>query len=249
MFEAIKGLEIDSMPSALPHFQRNLIEALLELNIPHKEIEHEVGCTVVMVAQYKQKIRIHGSTDPVKLATRGRLRIVDEEIMVVCPFGDWINCQHLVEYLKAKPFAYRDEMQAFLSKEHGLDLSESTMTCVLEQMKYTRKVVKCCPSSDSYTSQIQHQAQERSQILREDWMVQLSQWKSEQMVFVDESAVNERTADRKWSWALIRMPCIFEQALKRTKKWSVLPAYTVKCFLTWGIQQGSYCHGIMERST
>jgi len=34
-------------------------------------------------------------------------------------------------------------------------------------------------------------------------MVQLSQWKSEQMVFVDESAVNERTADRKWGWAPI----------------------------------------------
>src|SRR5579859_5428218 len=109
MFEAVKGLEIDSMPSALPHFQRNLIEALLELNIQHKEIEHEVGCTVVTVARYKWKICIYGSTDPVKLATRGRPRIVDEEIMVVCPFGDWVNYQHLVEYLKVKPFAYRDE--------------------------------------------------------------------------------------------------------------------------------------------
>jgi len=65
--------------------------------------------------------------------------------MVVCPFGDWVNCQHLVEYLKAKPFAYRDEMQAFVSEEHGLDLSESTMTRVLERMKYTRKAVKRCP--------------------------------------------------------------------------------------------------------
>jgi transposase len=71
-------------------------------------------------------------------------------------------------------------------------------------------------------------------------MVQLSQWKSEQMVFVDESAANERTADRKWGWAPIGMPCIFEQALKRTKKWSLLPAYTVEGFLTWGIQRGSY---------
>jgi len=71
-------------------------------------------------------------------------------------------------------------------------------------------------------------------------MVQLNQWKSEKMVFVDESAANERTADRKWVWAPIGMPCLFEQALKRTKKWSLLPAYTVKGFLTWGIQRGSY---------
>src|SRR5579859_1261760 len=64
--------------------------------------------------------------------------------------------------------------------------------------------------------------------------------KSEQMVFVDESAANKRTADRKWGWAPIGMPCIFEQALKRTKKWSLLPAYTVEGFLTLGIQRGSY---------
>jgi len=41
-------------------------------------------------------------------------------------------------------------------------------------------------------------------------MVQLSQWKSEQMVFVDESALNERTADRKWGWAPIGMPCLLK---------------------------------------
>jgi len=59
-------------------------------------------------------------------------------------------------------------------------------------------------------------------------------------VFVDESAANERTADRKWGWALIGMPCLFEQALKRTKKWSLLPAYTVEGFIAWDIQHGSY---------
>src|SRR5579859_3866320 len=95
------------------------------------------------------------------------------------------------------------------------------------------------PSTDSYERQIQCQARERSQILRDDWLVQLSQWKSEQMVFVDESAANERTADRKWGWVPIGMPCIFEQALKRTKKWSLLPAY-IEGFLTLGIQWGSY---------
>ena len=73
------------MPPPLQPFQRNLIEVLLELNIPHKEIALEAGCTVVTVARYKRKIRVHGSTDPVELATRGRPRLVDEEIMVVCP--------------------------------------------------------------------------------------------------------------------------------------------------------------------
>ena len=32
-------------------------------------------------------------------------------------------------------------MQAFLSEEHSLEVSESTMTRVLQRMKYTRKVV------------------------------------------------------------------------------------------------------------
>jgi len=56
-----------------------------------------------------------------------------------------VNCQHLLEYLKGKPFVYRDEMQTFLSEEHELDISETTMTRVLKQIKYTRKVVTPCP--------------------------------------------------------------------------------------------------------
>ena len=80
------------MPPPLQPFQRNLIEALLERNIPHNEIVNEVGCTVVTVARYKRKIRVHGSTDPVRLATRGRPRLVDEEIMVVWLFQCDSDC-------------------------------------------------------------------------------------------------------------------------------------------------------------
>ena len=39
---------------------------------------------------------------------------------------------------------------------------------------------------------------ERDDILRAYWVARLSEYKANQLVFVDESAANERTTDRKW---------------------------------------------------
>ena len=37
--------------------------------------------------------------------------------------------------------------------------------------------------------------------LRREWMSKLSGWNAEQLIFLDESATNECTADRKYGWA------------------------------------------------
>ena len=45
-------------------------------------------------------------------------------------------------------------------------------------------------------------------------MVRLTEWTPEQMIFVDESAANERTMDRKFGWSPIDTPAIHVQPLK-----------------------------------
>ncbi|KAK9235219.1 hypothetical protein V1525DRAFT_390669 [Lipomyces kononenkoae] len=48
---------------------------------------------------------------------------------------------------------------------------------------------------------IHKNAAERSQALRDDWLLRLSDWTAEQLMFVDQSAANEKTGHRKYGWA------------------------------------------------
>lgn len=68
----------------------------------------------------------------------------------------------------------------------------------------------------------------------------LAGWQANQLLFVDESAANERTMDRKYGWAPVGVTPHVYQPLKRSERWSVLPVYTVDGFFNWDIIQGSY---------
>jgi len=59
-------------------------------------------------------------------------------------------------------------------------------------------------------------------------------------MFLDESAANERTMDRKYGWSPIGTVAEVTEPLKRSKKWSILPLYTVDGLIAWDIIHGSY---------
>jgi hypothetical protein len=83
-------------------------------------------------------------------------------------------------------------------------------------------------------------AKQRSRYLREDWVARIKDYHQDQFVFVDESASNQRSMDRKYGWSPINTPAIGIQALKREKRWSILPAYTIDGYLPgYLIHQGS----------
>ena len=60
------------------------------------------------------------------------------------------------------------------------------------------------------------------------------------LVFMDESAANERTLDRRYGWAPRGVPAIDTQVLHRSTHWSILPAYTIDGYLeNTLVKQGS----------
>jgi DDE superfamily endonuclease len=59
-------------------------------------------------------------------------------------------------------------------------------------------------------------------------------------MFLDESACNERTGDRKYEWASIGTIAASVESLKYTEKWSILPLYTMDGYIAWEILKGSY---------
>jgi DDE superfamily endonuclease len=93
---------------------------------------------------------------------------------------------------------------------------------------------------------MQIQAAQRSPELRMAWMRKLADWKADQLVFIDESAANERTSDRKYGWAPIGKTPTESRPFNRSEKWSILPAYTIDGFITWEIRQGSFTAELFE---
>jgi len=68
----------------------------------------------------------------------------------------------------------------------------------------------------------------------------LAGWDASQLLFLDESAANERTMDRKYGWAPIGVTPHEYKSIKHSERWSILPVYTVDGFYVWDIIQGSY---------
>jgi transposase len=64
-------------------------------------------------------------------------------------------------------------------------------------------------------------------------------WDDEQLVFLDETASNERTGDRKKGWSPIGIECTVDKPIKRSERWSILPALSNEGYIDWIIYQGS----------
>ncbi|OCK96705.1 uncharacterized protein K441DRAFT_550429, partial [Cenococcum geophilum 1.58] len=62
--------------------------------------------------------------------------------------------------------------------------------------------------------------------LRDNWIIRICDYRRDQFVFINELAYNKKTIDRKYGWVPINKPAEEMSELKRSKRWSLLPAYT-----------------------
>lgn len=93
---------------------------------------------------------------------------------------------------------------------------------------------------------MQIRAAQQSPELRRLWINSLAGWSADQLIFIDESAANERTGDRKYGWAPVGVTPHESRPFTRSERWSILPAYTVDGFITWDIRHGSYNAELFE---
>ena len=63
------------------------------------------------------------------------------------------------------------------------------------------------------------------------YYLNLAAFTKDQLVYVDESATNERTLLRKYGFAPRGLPVINVQLLRRSTRWSILPALTITGYL------------------
>jgi transposase len=117
-------------------------------------------------------------------------------------------------------------MKQFIFDEFGIIMHCSQIWRALDRAKWSRKVAR-------------RRALERNEELRGKWVGYCVQYTEEQLVFLDESAANERTGDRKYGWSPTGVECEVFSSIKRSKRWSFLPALDVNGWFEWLIFQGS----------
>lgn len=86
---------------------------------------------------------------------------------------------------------------------------------------------------------LRREASERSQICRDSYMLEVSRYIYEMLVYLDKSAANERTAQRKRGWAAFGIRPVILYPVKRSERFSVLPAYISDGILASHIYQGA----------
>lgn len=124
----------------------------------------------------------------------------------------------MLEYVLDRPTAYLDEIAWFIFDETGISVHPKTIWNVLSRANFSRKASR-------------HVAKERNEQLRTLWRAKSAYWKQDDIIFIDESASNERTGWRKYGWSLCGMPCDNIQPAKRSERWSILPAMSVNGYL------------------
>lgn len=145
-----------------------------------------------------------------------------------------LHRSRMKEYLNGRPQAYLEEIRDWLLDEFDLLVSTSIIHRELQGLKWSRKVAT-------------KRATEQSDPFRRVFQARLQlNYTAEQIVAIDESACNERTGDRKYGWSPVGKPVELEYSIKRSERWSILPAMTVDGYLAHHIFQGAITAAILE---
>lgn len=168
------------------------------------------------IYRIRTSLDVWGTPYPPSLAKIGRPRLLTA-----------LHEKALLAFLTDRPTAFLDEMAWFLYDEFSIVVGLSTIWKTLSRIRWSRKVV-------------QRKAIERAEDLRSLWKGRQIVWDINKLVFINESGANERTRYRKFGWSPTNLPAIEVSSIRRSERWSILPAYGCNGFLKGTlIYQGS----------
>ena len=203
------------MPPALSQAVKDRITQNLAKGRSIKTVASVEQVSKRVVFKIQANIRAFGAHTPPPIGALGR----PPTITAVMKAG-------LLMYLEDRPWAHQDEMQLYLFDDWGVVVDQSTVSRLLKSMGISRKILK----------QI---AAERDADCRHQYQFQVANYSPDMVVYVDESAANEHTKDRKWGWSSFGITPLVSRPVKRSERWSILPAYTVDGIICSYIFQGS----------
>lgn len=203
------------MAPHLAQSQRSqLYEMIRSSLLSDRDIADIASCSTRTVTRVRANLRAFGAPCAPKAAGGRRSRILPHVLAA------------LLDRLLIKPDLYLDEMADFVWEEFELSVSEDSV----------RRSLKSCDWSKKMTQRV---ACERDPDLRDACLRELSEYKSYQLVFVDESGCDTLAGVRRTGWAPRGMPAVQTARFHREERHQILPAYTQSGVLHSRIYQGS----------
>ena len=196
--------------------QHDLIrDMILDGSLTQQQMADVAGCSDRTIRNIATNVRLFGSTRaPANGAGRRR--------QITPPMLD-----ALIDRLIGKPGLYRDEMAVFLYDEFGILVSVSSIGRALASMKWSKKVTRRIAS-------------ERNADLRDFYLHKLSEFRSYQLVYIDESGCDKRIGFRRTGWSPLGVAPVEVARFHRDRRHQILPAYT---------QEGVLCSRVFKGST
>jgi transposase len=149
------------------------------------------------------RLNLHVFRSPRAPPTRvGRTRLITPVMLEAL-------CDHLLE----KPGLYLDEMAVFLWDKFGLPITNSSISRALSSISWSKKT-------------IQRRAKEQNPDLRDEYIHDISKFKSHQLVFVDESGCDKQIGFRRTGWSPAGVAPVQVTQFHRDQRYQILPAYS-----------------------
>jgi len=194
---------IDPLVSAL----RFKILRLLLLHWCLKAIAQEVHCHFDIVYRFQTNLFMYDSL----FRSQFRSKNVSWKIFSVAE-------DFLITYLKQQSWVMQKEMMWFLWEKWDIHVHRFTIFRILKKRSWSNK-------------KKQRVSIRRNDELRLNWIADLLQLTTEQLVFVDETLFNETTRWHYQVYASVDESARYQVSRKRKHCWSVLLTYTIDDYL------------------
>ncbi|KAI1839588.1 hypothetical protein JX266_014202, partial [Neoarthrinium moseri] len=209
------------MAPQLESWRRDLIKSMIKLDFDNKVIASEASCNVRTV----QRIRLEKAGPRMTSANR---TTAGRRSSITAPMR-----KALCDILTERPDMYRSELVEFLDDKFGIKVSERSIGRTLKSVGWTRKILR-------------RVAQQRDDDLRDLYLHTIAQYKSYQLVFVDESGCDRRAGYRRWGWSPRGTSAVQVTRFGRGKRWHILPAYAQDGIMLRRVYQGSTDSEVFE---
>lgn len=201
--------------------RREEIAQALREKIPYKQIQERFQCSATTISNVKKCLNSYGTVlemHPKKRSGRPPTLTMNDKLFVRDVYAKY-------------PVIFVEEVVRMVEEVLLVpDVSRYTIGRVLKELNYTRKTVS-------------RAAKQQDELLRSAYLLNVAQYKPDQLVFLDESAFNEHTTFRSKGYSLRGTPIAIQQDLKKSERVSLIAALSYRGFLAYDLEVGSYNSG------
>jgi transposase len=162
------------MPLKYCESVRNTVEICLRAGVRGAQIAEELKVSPAWVSLLNTNLRCFGIVSPAHPSMQGRPRQISFEAEL-----------GILEFIDQNATCYQDKIIEFLLTKYDISVHRTTVSRALQRLKQTHKrTERFFPKANNV-----ERALFRSRMI---------EYKTNQIVFLDELTANERTGDRRW---------------------------------------------------